>query len=275
MKKITLVFALIFVLFLSGCEPKKPLEKEQEIIEILPDDLITMGTLDSYMDRVDVQYVDLRNFEAKFRSGYIKGFESIPFFDYLDNRAFNRNNSYEFDVDQIEDEQYLRNIFDEEKAIFLYADGCIRSNYIRDVLLSMGYERVYVLGGYYEYEGVYNVFGDGTFNSGSSEYVVLTLLDGTSYHLSVQYDMGRTITSIRIDILDSDEQSYRFKDSLEFDYDLQLTLLEEYIVDDIITIHDLYEAISSDTPNEYSNIPNYSLGYSEELILLFYMIYYK
>lgn len=273
MKKLVLIQTIFFMLFLTGCETEIPVENEPELIEIRPDELITMDILDNYMERLDVQYVDLRNMEAKFRSGYIDGFELIPFFDYLDNRAFIRDGGYDFTPDQITDEHLLRSFFHQEKAIFLYADGCIRSNYLKDVLHHLGYERVYVLGGYYEYDGNYNILGDGLFELGSSDYLSLILEDGTEYHISVRYEMSRVITDIRIDITDPDGVSYRSTGYSEINYNQQLTILEDYIISDLITIYDLYHLISSDEMNSYHQIDGYTLGYDDNLLTLFYKIY--
>ena len=81
MRKIfVLMMIVILGMTLSGCNSSK----EVEIIQIEPDDLITMAELDTFLFRDDVQYVDLRNFNSRYMSGYIEGFENIPFFDYLD-----------------------------------------------------------------------------------------------------------------------------------------------------------------------------------------------
>ena len=273
MRKIVLTLTMFLPVFLSACTEEIPEVQEPEFKEILPEDLITMDILDEYMERLDVQYVDLRNMEAKFRSGYIDGFELIPFFDYLDNRAFIRDGGYDFTPDQIIDENLLRSLFDEDKAIFLYADGCIRSNYIKEVLHHLGYERVYVLGGYYEYNGGYNILGDGLFELGSSDYLSLLLGDGTEYHISVRYEMSRIITDIRIDITDASGISYRSPDYSEINYNEQLTILENYIVADFITVYDLYQLISSSESNSYHQIEGYTLGYDENLLALFYKLY--
>lgn len=268
MKKVVLILTILTSFFLVSCKAKNTDNIEAEIIEIKPDDLITMEILDDYMGRTDVQYVDLRNMEAKFRSGYIKGFELIPFFDYLDNRVFLRNNSYDFSGDQIINEELIRMYFDQDKAIFLYADGCIRSNYIKEVLNHLGYDRVYVLGGYYEYTGQYNVLGDGLFTLGSSEYVSTVSDNGTEYHISVKYDMGRLITDIRIDIVDPTGLSYRNDESINN----QLTIIENFIISDMISIYDLYHLISVDDGNSYHSIEGYEFGYSEDLIALFFIL---
>lgn len=271
MKKMSLILMIFTMLILVGCEDEIPVENEEnttEIIEISADDEISMSNLDNYLNRTDVQYVDLRNFEAKFRSGYIEGFESIPFFDFLDYRIFYRDDNFNFRPDQIINEALIRMIFDEEKAIFLYADGCIRSNYVKEVLDELGYERVFVLGGYYEYAGDYQVLGDGSYTLGSSVYEYQTFDDGTTYHVSVTYDMGRMILDIRFDITDIDGISYRSLNYSEIDYDAQLTILENFIVSNLTTGTLMYDKIVSSDYNEYKNIPGFTLGFTDELKIL-------
>ena len=163
MRKILLILVLIQTIFVVGCT-----DKTDEILVINTDDFITMENVDEYMFREDVQYVDLRNFESRYLDGFIYSFEMIPFFDYLDNRAFIRNDSYEFKPEQLINENEFLRLFDKNKSIFLYADGCIRSGYIKDILNYLGYEKVFVLGGYFEYDGEYKVLGDGFYNFGDT-----------------------------------------------------------------------------------------------------------
>lgn len=272
MKKIVPILTILLTFFTSSCTPQNEENNDPKNIEIQPNDLITMEILDNYMGRTDVQYVDLRNMEAKFRSGYIKGFELIPFFDYLDNRAFLRDGGYDFSADQIINEELIRMYFDPEKAIFLYADGCIRSNYVKDVLYYLGYERVYVLGGYYEYNGVYNVLGDGLYQLGSSDYATILLEDGTEYHISVKYEMSRLITDIRIDIIDPQGVSYRSPNYDSINYNEQLTILEDYIISDLITVYDLYQELSDQNNRYYDQIDGYLLDNDEHIRSIFYIL---
>lgn len=270
MRKLVLILTIFFTGFLTGCSEEIPEVQDPELKEILPEDLITMDILDEYMERLDVQYVDLRNLDAKFRSGYIKHFETIPFFDYLDNRAFDRGGSYEFHPDQILNEALLRITFDEDKAIFLYADGCVRSAYLKDVLNYIGYERVYVLGGYYEYDGAYNILGDGYFDLGNSAYLVHVSDDGTVYSLGVRFDMAKAIIDIRIDIVDSFGVSLRSTGySEDVDYNEQLTILEDFILDQYTTMYRAYTRMSDPEINEYDEIEGYTMGFDDELLALF------
>ncbi len=261
-----LIAPLIIVLFLvSGCE-----DSEVEMIEILPEDLISMENIDEYMFRDDVQYVDLRNYEASFRAGFIYSFEIIPFFDYLDYRAFNRGDTYEFNPDQILREHELERLFDRDKAIFLYDDGCIRSGYLKDVLDYMGYERVFILGGFYEYAGEYMIYGDGEFAIGDTFYSKYLDEDtDTLYYVFGEFDLGRKIIDIRFDIIDSSNVSYRspnYSDSI--DYNAQLTIIEDYILFDMVTMNELYDSLIYDGDLGYNNISGLTWEIDESIIEL-------
>ena len=237
-KTLILFVGFIFTLGLSACA-------KEEVLEITPDTLITMENLDLYMYRDDVQYVDLRNWESSFHTGFIDGFERIPFFDFLDYRAFVRGRTYEFDPDQLVDEALLARLFKPEKAIFLYADGCIRSGYVKDALNYLGYERVYVIGGFYEYEGIYAIEGSGRYSHGDSYYKTYTNeTTNITYIISGSLDVGRNITEMRLDIIDQDGNTFRginYDNSI--DYNNMLSIIETYIHGSIHNFNELYEEL--------------------------------
>jgi len=266
-KKWLILPLLVTLFFIVGCE-----NEIVEKVEIKVDDLIIMDNLDDYMFRDDVQYIDLRNYEARFRTGFIYSFEIIPFFDYLDYRAFDRNDSYEFNPDQILSENELERLFDRDKAIFLYADGCIRSGYLKEVLNYLGYERVYVLGGLYEYEGEYLVLGDGYYTIGSTFYNKYYDEDNSyTYYVYGSYDMGKKIIEIRFDIIDDNNISLRSPEySLTIDYNQQLTILEDYIISDIVTINELSDGLQFLDDNRYNNILGYTWDTDEGIIELIF-----
>ncbi len=267
MKRFLGLFLVVLLVFLvAGCDEDDPKQR----VEILPEDVITMVELDDYMFRDDVQYVDLRNFSSRFLSGYIDSFEIVPFFDYLDYRIFDRNDTYEFDADQILDSNELERLFNREKAIFLYADGCIRSGYLKAVLNYLGYERVFVLGGYYEYQGEYKILGTGDYVYGNTFYSSYTnSVSGYTYFMYGKHDMGKKITYIRFDIIDEDGETIRgkfYNDTI--DYNNQLTILEDFIVSDIVTMNELYDEVSNLDDSIYSAIPDFTYGIDEDLISL-------
>lgn len=242
-----------------------------DLIEITPDDIITMENLDDYMFRDDVQYIDLRNYATKFLSGYIKSFENISFFEYLDHRAFERNNVNTFSPDHIKSELLINLFFDKDKAIFLFDSGCMRAGYLKDLLYYLGYERVYYLGGFYEYSGENRVAGDGTFNLGSdfnAKYVSPTT--SYTYYLFGEFDLARSILDIRFDILDTDGISLRSPNYDEdIDYNEQLTILETYISSLLLTVDDINNSLDDVENSHFGSIPGYTLGYSDDFISLF------
>lgn len=233
-----LLITAILTLGLVACE-------KDDVLEITPDTLITMENLDLYMFRDDVQYVDLRNWEASFHTGFIDGFERIPFFDFLDYRAFDRGRTYEFEPDQLLDTKLLERLFKPEKAIFLYADGCIRSGYLKDALNYLGYERVYVIGGFFEYEGDYAIEGSGKYSHGDSFYNTYTNeTTNVTYIISGSLDVGRNITEIRLDMIDQDGNTLRRTDyDGAVDYNIMMLAVEDYIHHSIHNFNELYEEL--------------------------------
>lgn len=261
---------LFFSVLLVGCSDCECDECE-DLVEINADDIITMENLDDYMFRDDVQYIDLRNYATKFLSGYIKSFETISFFEYLDHRAFERNNENIFSPDHVKSELIINLFFDKDKAIFLFDSGCMRAGYLQDLLYHLGYERVYYLGGFYEYNGDHRVAGDGTFDLGSdfnASYKSPTT--NYTYYMFGKYDLAKSILDIRFDILDVDGVSLR---SPEYDesinYNEQLTILEDYISSLLLTMDDLNQDFDDIENSHLNDIPGYYYGFSEDFISLF------
>jgi len=250
MRKILLQLVLVQTIFLIGCTPNN-----SDIIEINNSDIITMENVDEYMFRDDVQYVDLRNFDSRFLDGFIYSFENIPFFDYLDNRAFNRDDTYFFEPSQIINVKQIERFFDKDKAIFLYADGCVRSGYIKDLLTYLEYDRVFVLGGFFDYSGDNRVLGDGYFQFGDTFYNKFydSQYDLT-YYIYGRYISSKKITEIRFDIVDSDLISLRTENYSELmDYNNLLTDFENYIVYDLVTFSELYLILQESTSSGYES----------------------
>lgn len=259
-----LIVITILVLILSSCQDYDTPPKIQS------DSIITMENVDDYLFRDDVQYVDLRNFDSRYNSGYIDGFESLPFFDYLDYRLFDRNDSFEFNPDHLLNEREVERLFDKDKAIFLYADGCIRSGYIAQMLLHLGYERVFVLGGFYEYLGEHLVLGTGDYQFGNTFYATYTSpTSNITYQMYGTYNMGRKILTIRFDMIDPDGLTMRGQDyDPFFNYNEQLTILEDFIVSDLVTFNELDDRISSQEQFGYDQIDGYTLGFDPDFIAL-------
>ena len=139
----------------------------------------------------------------------------------------------------------------------------------------MGYERVYILGGFYEYEGDYMVRGDGIYSIGNTFYhkYVDEELDYT-YYMSGTYDMGRKITEIRFDILDQDNISLRSPNySDDIDFNEQLTIFEDFILSDIVTMNELHESLINMEENTYGDIPGLTWQIDDGIIQLIFGLY--
>jgi hypothetical protein len=194
----------------------------------------------------------------------------IPFFDYLDNRAFIRNDNYDFEPDQLINEKEFYRLFDQEKSIFLYADGCIRSGYIKDILNYLGYEKVFVIGGYFEYDGEYKVLGDGFYTFGDS--FSNSLFDSETeltFYIYGTYNMDRKISDIRFDIIDNENVTLRSPNYSEsIDYNLLLENLEDFILEDRVTFKELSIAIDSKESNGYVFLLDYDEDILDNLIKL-------
>lgn len=174
MKKLLLgILILALCISFVGCgkEEEAPTVSEEVtptvIEEVVPTfsegDVITLANLDEFLDYKDVQFVDLRNFEDKFKQGYISGFENISFFQYLDNVAFTRNGDMGFSNDELTNEGILKNFFNKDKAIVLMCGSGVRAKYVKDALDSIGYTNVFNAGGFGDYAGENKILGDGSY----------------------------------------------------------------------------------------------------------------
>lgn len=124
---------------------------EDELLS-LPD-VITMDIVDDYLGRSDVQYIDLRNLDERMKAGYIQGFEAIPYFDYLKYQGIlnDANGDWIYDSGEIGSQVSLLEMFNKDKTIFLMCGSGVRANYVMEALLSLGYENVINIGGFYTY----------------------------------------------------------------------------------------------------------------------------
>lgn len=151
------VLLLSFTLVACGSEPSEP-----ETVE-LPE-TVSMDTVDEYLLNEDWQFVDLRNFDDQMADGWVRGFEIIPFFDYLEyTDILVRTNEWTYDGNQILNESALRALFDEDKTIVLMCAGGTRAGFVKEALEDLGYENVYNAGALSAYDGDHRVFGDGVY----------------------------------------------------------------------------------------------------------------
>ncbi len=159
-KLLCFLFALFFVFSLAACNGADDTDGE---LPPLPE-TITMSNLDEFMFRPDTQYTDLRNFDDQMRGGWIRGFEIIPFFAYLEYEGILvREDGWNFSASNIKQENALRNLFDEDKNILLMCAAGVRAAYVKTALEHLGYQNVYNIGALGDYTGPNKVFGDDQF----------------------------------------------------------------------------------------------------------------
>jgi rhodanese-related sulfurtransferase len=214
MKKIfALALLLVSAFALTACGEEETTDPVG--LPALPD-VVDMTNIDEHLDREDVQYVDLRNFEDKMKSGYIAGFEFIPFFDYMEfsDVLVRTDGNWEFDADDINNEAALRGLFDEDKTIFLMCGSGTRAGFVKAALESLGYENVYNVGGIGTYEGTNKVLGDGSFtlkHPAQGDYTPGTYYgeDG-GYSVVITVGAGGAIESVYLDAVHKDRTTGAF-----------------------------------------------------------------
>ena len=157
MKFVVLLLVLFAVFGLSACE------KAEETDYTLPEE-ITMENVDQFLNYPNMEFIDVRNFQDKFRGGYHRAFHFIPFFQYLEAEGILvRVDGWNFTPDAIKDEAALRNLFDPNKNIVIICAAGTRAGFVMAALKHLGYENVWNAGGFGDYNGPEKVFGDGTF----------------------------------------------------------------------------------------------------------------
>ena len=172
MKRIMTLVALLSVFALSACtrEVEVPVEVIKEVeVEVIKEvvaepialpAVVDMNNIDEFVERENVQLVDLRNYSDKMASGYIAGFEIISFFEYLEGQAIARNNGWTWQEDNMIDGDILRNYFDQDAdAIFLMCGSGTRAGFVKAALEQLGYTNVHNVGGIADYSGAFKVLG--------------------------------------------------------------------------------------------------------------------
>jgi rhodanese-related sulfurtransferase len=162
MKRFISLFAMaILAIGLIGCDGSET----EATTEMTAPETLEMADVDSYLFNEEFQFVDVRNFDDQMADGWIRGFEVIPFFDYLEYMdILVRVDGWSFDESAIKDENALRSLFDEDKYIVLMCAGGTRAGFVKDALDHLGYENVYNVGGLSSYDGDNRVFGDGEYD---------------------------------------------------------------------------------------------------------------
>lgn len=157
---------------------------------------VNESSIDQYLGRSDSVYYDMRmledpaNYEAiggdRYLSGYVDGFEILPY-PYLatvQGLPEEVGTSYEGDTlysiaedgtyqpNYQESLQILTDIFPKDKNIFLMCGGGGYAGMTKQMLVSLGWDpnKIYVVGGYWYYEGEHNVPVKVTESDGKSYY---------------------------------------------------------------------------------------------------------
>lgn len=156
----------------------KPEISEGERGELGIDKNINENNIDKYLGRSDSVYFDMRmledpaNYSAiggdSYLSGFVRGFEVIPlpFLTSLRNIPEEVGDIYKGDTlftqkdgkytaNYAESEQILADLFPKDKNIFLMCGGGGYAGMTKDLLVKMGWngDKIYVVGGYWFYEG--------------------------------------------------------------------------------------------------------------------------
>ena len=140
---------------------------------------INEQTIDDYLGRTDSVYYDMRMlddpaaYEAiggdRLLSGYIKGFETVPY-PYLSQvkglpeavgagydgpKLFNQHDDGSYTANYQESDQIISDLFPTDKYIFLMCGGGGYAGMTKKLLIAKGYDadKIYVVGGFWYYTG--------------------------------------------------------------------------------------------------------------------------
>lgn len=144
---------------------------------------INESTIDNYLGRSDTVYRDVRmlkdpgNYEAiggdSYLSGFVEGFEAVPFpfivnvsglpaevgATYTGKTLFTKDKDGKYRANYLESNDILEALFPKDKNIFLMCGGGGYAGMMKDLLVSLGWDanRIYNVGGYWNYEGSHDV----------------------------------------------------------------------------------------------------------------------
>ncbi len=144
---------------------------------------INEATLDQYLGRDDVVYRDMRmlidpgDYAAiggdSYLSGFVEGFEIVPL-PYLVNvtglpeavgdtyagkTLFTQDKDGNYKANYKESLQILKDLFPQDKTIFIMCGGGGYAGMTKQMLVSLGWDadKIYNVGAYWTYEGEHNV----------------------------------------------------------------------------------------------------------------------
>jgi len=196
MKKDTLFFIIAVVLLVGGltigtaitnsfnslAKLPAPTLSEGQRGELGIDKNINESTIDRYLNRPDSVYYDVRMLEDpadyekiggdRYLSGLVEGFEVVPYpflvnveglpeavgSTYTGKTLFTQTDG-KYSANYIESQQILEDLFPKDKNIFLMCGGGGYSGMTKKMLTSLGWDesKIYVVGGYWYYEGEHDV----------------------------------------------------------------------------------------------------------------------
>ena len=143
---------------------------------------INESTIDRYLNRTDSVYYDMRmledpaNYEKiggdRYLSGLVEGFEVVPY-PYLANveglpeavgKSYSGDTLFtqkdgKYTANFKESQQILEDLFPKDKNIFLMCGGGGYAGMTKSMLKALGWDenKIYVVGGYWYYEGDHDV----------------------------------------------------------------------------------------------------------------------
>ena len=209
MKKVIKFFvALLFVVSLSACGGKNALPKASPNPNSTfgVDKNINIETIDKYLGRSDVVYYDMRMLwdpatycdigGDAYLSGYVKGFEVVPYpylatvtglpeavgEGYKGECLFTITEEGEYVANYKESYLIIEDLFPKDKKIFLMCGGGGYAMMTKNLLIALGYDKdkIYNVGGFWEYTGKNKIKIDVTYGNGLDDYYAWHRLD---YHV--------------------------------------------------------------------------------------------
>lgn len=144
---------------------------------------INEATLDQYLGRDDVVYRDMRmlidpgDYAAiggdSYLSGFVDGFEVVPLpylvnvtglpeevgSTYTGKTLFTQDKDGNYHANYAESLQILKDLFPQDKTIFIMCGGGGYAGMTKQMLVSLGWDadKIYNVGAYWTYEGEHNV----------------------------------------------------------------------------------------------------------------------
>ena len=157
---------------------------------------INESNIDNYLGRTDSVYYDMRlledpaNYEKidgdRYLSGYINGFQVIPYpylapieglpdavgKGYTGDTLFSKHENGSFTANYEESDRILNDLFPKDKYIFLMCGGGGYAGMTKNLLVKKGWDKnkIYVVGGYWYYNGKNKVNIKETDENGKTVY---------------------------------------------------------------------------------------------------------